>query len=132
MKQTLLAVLSVAVVSGCATTPPPEVLATADYGAYPENYEAIIREFAGGQLKDPESAQYRFMNSPKKGYWGLGGAKYGYVVCARINAKNGFGGYAGSALSYFMIHDGRIIDASIGKAGEYGELMPTTKCKPYI
>jgi hypothetical protein len=127
-----LAAIIAGALAGCATTPPPEVLRTADYGSYPGNFESVIKDYVAGQLKDPGSAQYQFLNAPKKGYWGLGGAKYGYVVCARINAKNSFGGYTGAKMNYFMIRDGSIIDASLSAEGPYGEIMPTSKCKPYI
>lgn len=132
MKKQVLASLALALLAGCAAPPSREALAAADYGPYPENYESIVRSYVAGQLKDPESAQFQFLNMPAKGFYGVGGAKYGYVVCARINAKNGFGGYAGPKVSYFMIRDGRLIDVSIGSAGDYGETISTAKCKPYI
>lgn len=132
MKRSMIAVLAAGMLAGCTTTPPPEVLAAADYGPYPENFEPIIKAYVAGRLRDPESAQYQFLNVPRKGYWGFGGAKYGHVVCAKINAKNAFGGYTGARISYFMIRDGRVIDASIGDAGDYGETISAAKCKPYI
>lgn len=132
MKKQIFASLALALLVGCAAPPSREVLAAADYGPYPENYESIVRGFVAGQLKDPESAQYQFLNKPAKGYYGIGEVKYGYVVCARINAKNGFGGYAGPKVSYFMIRDGLLIDVSIGSAGDYGETISAAKCRPYI
>lgn len=126
-----LAIASLALLAGCATTPPADVLATADYGNYPSEFKEVIKAYTAGILKDPDSAKYEFLNYPVRGYWGLGGPKYGYVVCANINAKNGFGGYTGSKVSYFMIRNGVVIDASISSDGSYGETIAAAKCRPY-
>ena len=110
-----------ALLLGCAT-PTQQELAAADYGSYPADFETIIKSYMQATLKDPESARYQFLNSPKSGWNGFGGVKYGYVVCVRINAKNSYGGYVGNRMSYFMIRNGRVIDASHGD-GNYGEAM---------
>ena len=57
--------------------------------------------------------------------------KFGYVVCAYINAKNSYGGYVGNRMSYFMIKNDRVIDASHGD-GDYGEAMVRGRCKHFI
>jgi hypothetical protein len=129
--RTLLIVFLLASLSGCATAPSADVMAAADYGEYPQNYQAIVKAYVSDSLKDPDSAQYTFLNFPMRGYWGFGGAKFGYVTCVKINAKNSFGGYTGYRINYFMIKNGAIIDATISQAGEYGEMVAAAKCKQY-
>lgn len=116
--------------TGCAT-PTSAELERADYGSYPKNFESTIRAHLRSQLKDPDSAQITFLNSPKSGWYSLGGLKYGYVVCARINAKNSFGAYVGYRPAYFMIRNDIVIDSSLGD-GNYGDAMVQGKCKAFI
>lgn len=131
MRRTILAAVAAAVVlSGCAVAT-PEDLAKADYGPYPTNYEAVVRSYMNRTLKDPESARYEFLNSPKQSWNGIGGLKFGYSVCVNINAKNSYGGYVGTRMSYFMIKDGRVIDSSHGD-GKYGDAMVEGRCKHFI
>ena len=118
-------------IAGCATRPTEQELTNADYGSYPSDYEQLIRRHMQSVLKDPDSARYDFLNSPKSGWNVLGGKKFGYVVCANINAKNSFGGYVGTRMSYFMMRDGRTIDASHGD-GNYGDAIVQGKCKAFI
>ena len=131
MKKYLVLISFVALVGGCATKPTLEELASADYGQYPSNYELIIKNYMQGTLKDPNSARYQFLNSPKSGWTNLGGKKFGYIVCVYINAKNSYGGYVGNRMSYFMIKNDRVIDASHGD-GDYGEAMVQGRCKHFI
>lgn len=112
-------------ITGCAIKPTQQELESADYGNYPENYEGIIKSHMNTVLKDPYSAQYRFLNSPRKAWNGWGGTKFGYVVCVNINAKNGFGGYTGEKLYYFLLKNNVVIldfggDSDFSKAGAEG------------
>lgn len=59
------------------------------------------------------------------------GKKFGYAVCANINARNSFGGYVGNRMSYFLIRDGRVIDESHGD-GNYGEAIVQGRCDPFV
>lgn len=129
MKYIALA-LSVAL-SGCAAPPTKQQLDSADYGRYPSDYQQTIRHYMQFVLKDPASANYTFLNEPRTGWNSFGGLKFGYVVCAYINAKNSFGGYTGNRMSYFMIYNDSIIDASHGD-GNYGEAVVRGKCQAFI
>jgi hypothetical protein len=96
--------------TGCTTVTKEEV-ATSDYGPYPSAYESEIKGKMGGTLKDPYSAIYRF-GTPQKGFaqdgFARGGKKhFGWIVPFWVNAKNGYGGYTGEKLYYFMFADGR-------------------------
>lgn len=111
-KQLVAMVFTVAILlAGCASKPTPQDLASADYGTYPSDYEEIVKKYMDMRLKDPDSARYEFINSPKTGWNSWGGRKYGYIVCALVNAKNSYGGYTGSQIYYFMIKNGRVIDS---------------------
>lgn len=97
----------------CATIPKPteQEAANADYGAYPDNYQEIIKNYLADLLFDPYSAVYSNWRGPLRG-WSGGGffqVAYGYRVCVDINAKNRMGGYVGKKLHYFVINNGRII-----------------------
>jgi hypothetical protein len=99
--------------SGCATPPSAEELARLDYGAYPENYEQIIRAYFDRGLKDPSSLQISGGIPAPTQSWQkfMGSLKAGYRTCVTYNAKNSFGAYTGYTTTYFLIKDGRIIDA---------------------
>lgn len=107
--------------------PTQQEIESADYGPYPVEYEQIIKNYMQGILKDPSSATYQFLGSPRSGWNGMGGKKFGYMVCVNINAKNSFGGYTGNRMSYFMIHYGRVIYASHGD-GRYGSSFVEGMC----
>lgn len=128
VRKFLILIFGVTLLSSCALPPSQEEMATADYGLYPSDYERIIKDYAAITLKDPSSAQYTFLNEPKRAFNGIGGAKFGWVVCANINAKNSYGGYVGTRMNYFMIKDGRVINASYGDGG-YGDAIVGGKCK---
>jgi hypothetical protein len=96
------------VLASCATRPSDEQMRNADYGPPPANFDQLVRDYLATYLRDPMSAQIQHVGGPGR-YWnGFGGSFYGYAVCYRINARNGFGGYTGNRLYAFLIRDGRI------------------------
>lgn len=96
---------------GCASLPSAEEAARADHGPLPTEYERIVKSYYEFTLKDPGSAQYRHISYPKQ-YW-LGdrftGAKFGYLVCATVNAKNSYGAYVGYKIDGLLIYNERVI-----------------------
>jgi|JI102314A1RNA_FD_contig_21_16290514_length_532_multi_3_in_0_out_0_1 hypothetical protein len=106
------AILLSTVLSGCASNL-ARPTAAADYGKPPENYEAIVKTHFEAQLKDPESARYKFSN-PVKAYgnegiaYGGGIRWMGYLVKVEVNAKNSFGGYVGYK-PYLILFSGNSI-----------------------
>jgi hypothetical protein len=92
--------------------------ATADYGAYPSNYETIVRAYLGKSLKDPESARYGEFTKPEKDQAiesvGQRRALYGYVTCVDVNAKNSYGGYTGAQRYWFLIRDDSVVRYGTG------------------
>ncbi|MCZ7625983.1 MAG: hypothetical protein C3F12_11435 [Candidatus Methylomirabilota bacterium] len=131
MEKILAALTLCALAAGCVTPPTWDQLAAADYGSYPSDYEQIIKGYMQFVLKDPESARFQFLNTPKSGWRSFGEIKFGYVVCAHINAKNSYGGYVGNRMSYFMLKNGRVIDAVHGSE-QYGEAVVSNLCKNFI
>lgn len=107
-----LAIFLAALTISCVSAPSREELQSADYGPFPELYEETIKSFMSNRLKDPMSAQFNFRGLPKT-MWaggGLGGPrKYGWGVCALINARNSFGGYVGFQNHFFLINNGSVV-----------------------
>ena len=103
MKRSFL-LFALCLLFGCAARPTAEQLAVADYGAYPGNYQQIIDRYLAATLKDPESVQYEHIKGPTQ-MWSAssGSVKYGYGVCAYVNAKNSLGGYTGRKIYFFLL-----------------------------
>ena len=109
---TTLVVLSL--ITGCNTMISRQERENAQYSPLPNDYQARIKDFMEGRLKDPYSAVYRF-DTPRKGYWqnGLlyGGQKhFGFIVPVGINGKNSYGGYTGEQQFYFGLESGQVFD----------------------
>jgi hypothetical protein len=112
----------------CATAPSQSNLKNANYGREISQGEAesLVREFMTDWLKDPASAQYQW-DSVYKGcltgpIFSSNRYNYGYIVNAKINAKNSYGGYIGFTPYSFLVRDGEIV---IGY--EYGEYTQRIK-----
>jgi hypothetical protein len=111
----LILSVSAVFISGCALEGQKvqsAEAATRDFGECPTDYEEQIHQKFEETLKDPYSAHYE-IGSPYQGkVWrGLlfGGDGYGWVVDARINAKNSFGGYTGNRRWTFLFQHGRLV-----------------------
>lgn len=100
---------------GCAASPPTaEELASADYGTPISQQEAEekAKSWLKGHLRDPSSAEYEWgtvqqgwaRTAPIEG----GRLIWGYRLEARINARNGFGGYNGYKPYQFMFKNGEL------------------------
>lgn len=130
--KSLLAILILAVLTGCASVSPKE-LATADFGPYPTEHENIIKNYAGRMLNDPYSAVYNF-GTPRKGVAqdgiALGGKKhFGWIVPVTINAKNDFGAYTGERSHYFFIAEGQVGDITGLKSAGMARFVDTAERK---
>jgi hypothetical protein len=111
---------------GCSYAPKTEELQSASYGlpVTAEEMRAAADHYLGGVLRDPDSRRVEWGRSGRAWIWtGLiaGGTKYGYGIEALVNAKNGFGGYAGSAPFFFFFRDGNLVSgAEVHDRGMYG------------
>lgn len=73
--------------------------------------EARLRARLETVLKDAPSARLEVLGAPKEASYTLMGIpEAGQVICTRVNAKNGYGGYAGWEPLVFTVHS----DGSIG------------------
>ena len=115
----ILAVYLCIIAIGCAIPfrggPSKEEMDRADFGPAPTDCEKVIKKWMKDNLRDPFSAQIEEISQPEKSWWGqLGGLavardiKYGWVVTAKINAKNAYGGYIGFKKYWFYFRDGEI------------------------
>ncbi|WP_316674889.1 hypothetical protein [uncultured Tolumonas sp.] len=96
----------------CAQMPTQQEINLADYGEYPSNSTEIVKTFYSKSLKDPDSAVYKYISPPIKTVLGdrFQGVKYGYLVCATVNAKNSYGGYVGYHTDGFFIQNNIILN----------------------
>ena len=89
MRKFLSLFCAAALLAGCASMP-PEKLAAADCGPYPEQYEEIVKAWMQESLKDPYSAHVEMTNPVKSAFErGLaygGGYVFGWKIYAKINA----------------------------------------------
>ena len=85
--------------------PTPEQYSSADFGAYPSDYENIVRAYFSRSLFDPYTAVYTF-ESPVKGRIGGGPSPFGWIACGTLNAKNRMGGYVGANDYLVKIYNG--------------------------
>ena len=87
----------------------------ADYGTFPENYQEIVSDYMRSELKDPESARYRYVQEPRKTSieYGktLGDMKFGYNLLVLVNAKNSYGGYTGETCYNIDLRNGTVYKA---------------------
>lgn len=107
----IVIVFAALTLSGCMSMPTQQEIASADYGAYPSQYQQIVRGYFQATLKDPESAQYASISKPVKYStrdWGT--MRYGYLVCVAINAKNSYGAYTGFDHVGLLIHNDRVVE----------------------
>lgn len=97
-------VAAACLLSACISAPSEEDIRNADYGPPPRNYQATIGQFLDGYLRDPMSAQVRYVAGPAQNWSNfMGDRVFGWGVCYSINARNAYGGYTGARLYYFII-----------------------------
>lgn len=77
----------------------------------PANWRQLVVEHTLAQLKDPESARFRFAAEPAK-IFHAPQRRYMYSVTVFVNAKNSFGGYVGEHAWSYEIRDGRVVHSS--------------------
>jgi hypothetical protein len=115
MKKAILAVMLMLALGACALPPvDPAQLSGAQYGEYPANYKEAVQSYFYSLLKDPYSAQYRYLGEPTQGYTRaapIAGGKpnaFGYVVTVGVNAKNSYGGYVGEKIHRLILQNGQV------------------------
>ena len=117
-----------AALSGCAGKqyvwrPSAADIETADYGAYPHDYEGLIKEWYRQNLKDPDSVRFGQITRPLREHAITNQFKkqaaYGYSVCGKVNARNSYGGFTGTKTRWFLVRNSRIVRSNKPKYGIY-------------
>lgn len=119
-----IALLSAFALAACATDP-THGLSNAqlremsqDAGPRPVTATAapMLEAAVKARLKDPDSARFEWPNDFRDGgYRPLGGAHIdGWATCGAVNAKNGFGGYAGKSAVVVVVNQGSVVYVGIG------------------
>jgi len=125
----ILSITTLVSLTACTSHPTFQEVMSADYGPFPENYESLVKDFYSQALKDPSSVVYQKITEPETRYFGnkMGERDFGWLVCARRNAKNSFGAYTGFSNDGFLIKNGRITKYLKG-----GEWWVTDVCTEII
>lgn len=97
------------IIAGCTGNVTKEQLDSADYGTPPTHYKESIESYLESTLKDPQSKIVKYIDMPKKGHWYYSGNRFGYYVCANINAKNSYGGYTGFSKYFFAFQNDQLV-----------------------
>lgn len=114
MKSKLFPLFIVLALAGCAGAPPPQEVASANYGAYPSGHKDIVQRWIKKSFFDPYSIRDLEIGAPEK-FWVkdpplLGGkTHYGYMVKVSLNGKNRLGAYVGLQTYQLLIRDGRVV-----------------------
>lgn len=89
--------------------------------------ESTIRE----QLKDPDSAKFAWPNGFVAGWYQIPfGHRYvGWITCGTMNAKNGYGGYAGSTAVVGIISNGAVIGTDVDEPAYGSRGFVSEACK---
>ncbi|PKE30571.1 hypothetical protein CWS43_11100 [Rahnella sp. AA] len=121
MRKSILFIPLIIMLAGCAKTshaPDPLQVQLANYGTLPDDYKRSIQNHMQYRLKDPYSAHYKFLQ-PFKGYsWVMNVSEdkemlmYGWVIPVLVNAKNGYGAYAGQVKFMIIYSNGQYHDLS--------------------
>lgn len=110
--KTPIVVLALFLLSACVNLPSPTQEKDADYGAFPNNYKEIARDYLMSELRDPSSIEIKNVSEPSKQWIGdkFTGIKYGYLVCVEVNSKNLLGNLTGLRSDALLIRDDVVID----------------------
>lgn len=121
MKKCILFFAIIILLTGCTTkseAPDQLQIQLADYSVLPDNYKHSIKSYFHYRLKDPYSAHYRFFE-PYKGYSWVTNVPtdqeklmFGWVIPVSVNAKNGYGAYAGAIRFMIIYANGKYHDLS--------------------
>ena len=117
MRNLLFTAVLVLPLAACQTTSFQKPIQGQDYGSEPSYSESDLKTVMGEDLRDPDSAKYKFL-SPEKAYCNngiLSGGKIvwtGWVVPVEQNAKNSYGAYVGYQKYYARFENGVLLDIS--------------------
>lgn len=110
--KTIILTLVILLTAACTNLPSPSQEKQADYGAFPEDYQQLVRDYLMQELRDPPSVEIANMSYPKKRWIGdtLTGISYGYLICVKVNSKDFFGKLTGFRSDAVLIRNGFITE----------------------
>ena len=107
--------------AGCASTPTPQEMASADFGKplTVATAKPVVLAYIRETFKDPDAVKDLEVTNVEKEkvYKGLvngGGYAYGYAITFACNGKNSFGAYVGRQSLQIFAHDGRVFSHRSG------------------
>ena len=103
----------------------PKLLATADFGQYPENYEEIIKDYLRYYFAGLHGVNDLEIMKPKQSWYRADEAMqqviYGYETRVLFTPVNTMGGNSGNQKYYAFIRNDRVI-----KFGRWDDLFPNS------
>lgn len=114
MKGIIFIVVSGLIISGCATAPSADKIASADYGSPISTAEAaqLATDYMKRTAKDPYSLMVE-CGDVTRGWTQnkISSRSFfaGYLIDCSVNGKNSFGAYVGARNYRFSIHNGQIV-----------------------
>ena len=103
----------------------PKLLANADFGQYPENYDEIIKDYLRYYLVDLHRVVDLEIVKPKQSWYRpdqvMEQLIYGYETRVLFSTRNTMGGSSGIQKYYVFIRNGRVI-----KFGKWEDLFPNS------
>ena len=113
MSRRLAALLVLAPIAACQSPPfTAEQIAAFDYGARPDNYETIVRDYISSRLNDPTFALIEIKAGPAKLYQRdtlSRTREYGWAVCVMVNERDPRGAYIGFYPLVIYIRQGKVV-----------------------
>lgn len=111
LRFSFLLILAAALV-GCQAPKPIVMGGPEDYGAYPDDYEQLVKTWIAAGFRDLDSVKQLDIKQPKKAVYQFPGSPhriYGYEVIVWLNAKNAYGGYTGLQNYSVIIRNGTVL-----------------------
>ncbi|MCF8104894.1 MAG: hypothetical protein K9K64_05385 [Desulfohalobiaceae bacterium] len=107
-----LAVLLLAALFSCASRPPSQDTAAADYGSYPADYQNVVEKFYAGFISDSCSTRFQWLEPPYPGhiFYSCGKIKYGYLVKTAITITDHVQDDQKQIRRVFLIYNDRVVD----------------------
>lgn len=102
-----IVLLGAVLLSACATTPDPSSAGQVSFGAFPDDYQQVVKNYlAKKPARNPlDLERIQFLNEPNKFIFSqINREKFGYRVCAQVPTKNAIE----LRSHFFLINNGKV------------------------
>lgn len=98
-----------------------------DHGAFPDNYQSIVRDYYKAAFNYPKQIADAAMMPPQKIQlrYAIKGQKFVYLVCTRRVTISRYGGYTGLQLDAVLIKQGAVVGYADRGVLKGDQLCPT-------